>query len=345
MKEVKNQKVAEGIKTFLNRTRILDEVSYENMQIFPLATESIVDFDYLTLDEALQEGQIEIGEKGAGSVPELTVINKGNKPILIMNGEELIGARQNRTVNTDILVKEKSEIVIPVSCTEQGRWSVPTKGMETPDYVSPIKSRVSLLKGVSHSLSRGIGYTADQSAMWQTVNNYQAEHSVRSPTGAVDDVYKSKKGDIQKYLDAFSKKEDGWNGMAVAINNRFIGLDTFDSILTFGKVWTKLVRSYALDALNDVKESHLIKKDIEKILEKLKEIEFKVFKSMGLGYDARISSGSYIGSALIHRKNQLYGVVHLSVFNKEPENEEQKQHTEQAEMKSASERTKFYNKI
>ncbi|GAH19350.1 unnamed protein product, partial [marine sediment metagenome] len=327
-----------------NRTRILDEVSYENMQIFPLATESIVDFDYLTLDEALRERQIEIGEKGAGSVPELTVINKGNKPILIMNGEELVGARQNRTVNTDILVKGKLEVVIPVSCTEQGRWSVPTEEMEAPDYVSPIKARVNLLSSVSDSLTRGMGHISNQSTMWQAVNNYQQEHSVRSPTGAMDDVYKSKKKDIERYLDAFREKKDGWNGMAVAINNRFIGLDTFDSILTFGKVWTKLVRSYALDALNNVRESHLVKEDIEKILEKLKEAEFKVFKSVGLGYDARISSGSYIGSALIHRKNQLYGVVHLSVFNKEPKSEGQNQHTEQAEMKPASERTKFFNK-
>jgi len=341
MAEVKNQKVVEGIKTFLNRTRVLDGVSYKNMQIFPLVTESIVDFDYLTLDEALQEKQVEIGEKGGGNVPELTVINKGNKPILIMNGEELVGARQNRTVNTDILVKAKSEVVIPVSCTEQGRWSYGAKPIETPDYVSPIRSRLGLVNSVSDSLLRGAGHISDQSAMWQAVGNYQQQYSVDSPTNAMDDVYKSKKGDIQKYLDAFKEKKDSWNGMAVVINNRFIGLDTFDSILTFGKVWTKLVRSYALDALNNVRESHLAKKNIEEILEKLDNVNFKVFKSVGLGYDARINFESYIGSALVHRKNQLYGVVHLSVFNNEPESREQSQQMEQAEMKPASERAKI----
>jgi hypothetical protein len=66
-----------------------------------------------------------IREKGeAGTVPELLVINEADSPVLLLDGEELIGVKQNRTLNTTILLKEHSRTIIPVSCTEAGRWSI-----------------------------------------------------------------------------------------------------------------------------------------------------------------------------------------------------------------------------
>jgi hypothetical protein len=38
-------------------------------------------------------------------------------------GEELVGSKQNRIVNTTMLIQAKSTPVIPVSCVEQGRWN------------------------------------------------------------------------------------------------------------------------------------------------------------------------------------------------------------------------------
>ena len=61
----------------------------------------------------------EVGE--GGTVPELKVINKSPRMILILDDEELVGAKQNRIVNTTMLVQGNSIIIIPVSCVEQGR--------------------------------------------------------------------------------------------------------------------------------------------------------------------------------------------------------------------------------
>ena len=78
---------------------------------------------YLTLDEALASGVDEITEVSEqGSVPDLKFINRGPQPVLILDGEELLGAKQNRIVNLTILVAANSELTIPVSCVEAGRW-------------------------------------------------------------------------------------------------------------------------------------------------------------------------------------------------------------------------------
>ena len=53
------------------------------------------------LTEALVQNLIAVTEVcEGGSVPELKVVNKSGTMVLILDGEELIGAKQNRVVNT-----------------------------------------------------------------------------------------------------------------------------------------------------------------------------------------------------------------------------------------------------
>ncbi len=91
----------------------------------PMLSPYAVAANYLTLDQVLTEGLIEVSDVSeSGSVPELKVINKAAKMVLILDGEELVGAKQNRIVNTTILVAVRCTMVIPVSCVEQGRWTI-----------------------------------------------------------------------------------------------------------------------------------------------------------------------------------------------------------------------------
>lgn len=100
-----------------------DVQSHGALAVLPIMADLPAGPDYLTLGEALAAGTLTITEiSEGGSVPELAVINEGNLPVLFLDGEELAGAKQNRVVNTTILLKEHSKTVIPVSCVEQGRW-------------------------------------------------------------------------------------------------------------------------------------------------------------------------------------------------------------------------------
>src|SRR5689334_13867649 len=94
--------------------------SFGGLTIFPLLRTGYLPApDYILLDEAIAHGSARITELNeSGSVPELRFENLGDNPVLLLDGEELLGAKQNRVLNLTILAPRKQSIIIPVSCVE-----------------------------------------------------------------------------------------------------------------------------------------------------------------------------------------------------------------------------------
>src|SRR4051794_2462573 len=87
-----------------------------DLTVFPLLSGLSREPRYDTLAHAVTGGRARVTEtSAAGSVPELRVVNDGAVPILIVDGEELVGAKQNRIVNLTILVAAHTSLTIPVS--------------------------------------------------------------------------------------------------------------------------------------------------------------------------------------------------------------------------------------
>ena len=112
-----------------------EPVTHGALAVIPLLASNLDDPDWLTLSPPSPlrgEGRVR-GEaaarahitevSGAGSVPFLKVANEADRLLLLLDGEELIGAKQNRILNTTVLVAAHTEVTIPVSCVEQGRSS------------------------------------------------------------------------------------------------------------------------------------------------------------------------------------------------------------------------------
>ena len=96
---------------------------YNGLAVLPLMAQEDRAAGYATLDEAVTRGWMKITEvTEAGHVPELKVENSGDTAVLIVDGEELVGAKQNRVVNLTLLIAAHKTMVIPVSCVESGRW-------------------------------------------------------------------------------------------------------------------------------------------------------------------------------------------------------------------------------
>lgn len=87
-------------------------ISHRNLTLVPLKMEKHqARFQsYLLASEAIDVGVLTVTEVDeSGTVPELLAINDADQPILLIDGEELQGAKQNRILNTSVLMPLKSK--------------------------------------------------------------------------------------------------------------------------------------------------------------------------------------------------------------------------------------------
>ena len=106
-------------------------------------------------------------------MPELAFENASAGKILLVDGDELVGARQNRVVNISILVGGGQRDVIPVSCVEHGRWSyaqsAPGRDFRSGNRTLFAKARAGKMGQVSSSMSERGTRASDQHAVWAHV--------------------------------------------------------------------------------------------------------------------------------------------------------------------------------
>src|SRR5512139_2126528 len=159
-----------AVKSRLQSVQFAEAQIYRNITIVPLIAPADGRFQYRTLGEALASWDIAITEvSAAGSVPDLLVVNRANKSVLLVDGEELAGAKQNRVLNTSILIKEVSETKIPVSCTEQGRWSYASKAFSESGHLMAYKSRSRKTRSVHQSLEACGAPMSNQGEVWADI--------------------------------------------------------------------------------------------------------------------------------------------------------------------------------
>jgi len=141
------------IKEYLEQAKVGRKQVYKNMAVYPLLSDYSLSLEYILLDEALGSGVIEVTEvDNHGAVPNLKVHNKSQRMVLILDGEELVGAKQNRIVNTTILIAAGATVVIPVSCVEQGRWSYNTPWFHSEERIMPSRMRAMKSEQVQRSV-------------------------------------------------------------------------------------------------------------------------------------------------------------------------------------------------
>jgi len=281
------------------------------LAVFPLFAPPSPDVEYRLSHEALDAQIVTVQEVSeAGSVPDLLVENKGDVSVLFLEGEELIGAKQNRVLNTSVLVAAHSTTKIPVSCVERGRWRFRTASFASSGTYSPSKLRHFLKGSVSRSIKAGGSHRSDQGAVWQEVDRQQAALGAHSGTSAMSDTFEMH----QKPLDDFREKVqyvEGASGVAAAVGGKVVAIDLFDKPATCQKVWNRLLSGFVLDSLeSDQPERPVETSDVERLLENLETFNWEQTQAVGEGeeYRAESATGDH-ASALAFGNVVLHGSV------------------------------------
>lgn len=242
-----------------------------------------------------------------GSVPDLLVENKGDERVLFLEGEELVGAKQNRILNTSVLIAAHGKTKIPVSCVEQGRWSYRSRRFDHGGRHSSSKLRRVLKKTVNASLRAKRGHRTNQGEVWDEVSRQQAALGASSETHAMSDTFRANEDRVAEFRERL-QYIDGASGLAVAIGSKVVALDLFDKAVTCQKVWQRLLSGYVLDALEkDVEAGQPKAADVERLLETAGAMPWDKADSVGEGEDYRASLGEdlhasalTLGSAPVH---------------------------------------------
>jgi hypothetical protein len=287
-------------------------LEHDNLAVLPLLAREHSDADYLTLGDAVANGTIEITEVNeAGSVPALQALNRGEKPVLLVDGEELIGAKQNRVLNLTILVPARRSITIPVSCVEAGRWNRVTRAFGTSPRLQFAEGRAAKMSNVTESMRRNGHRRSDQQEVWQLVAEKADRLRASSTTSAMSDIFDSSQDLIEEYLAAFPPLERQV-GAIVFVGGRLAGLELFDAPETWRKLAPKILSSYALDAI-DRRRARRRKPHVTDAMvfsDAVLASEASSFPATGEGEDVRMTSAATIAAALVASGR----AIHISAF-------------------------------
>jgi len=294
---------------------------FSNLTMFPLVEENPRPAEFLMLEEALESGLGRVTELSeGGSVPELKFVNQADLPVLLLDGEELIGAKQNRIINLTILVPAHNTIVIPVSCVEQGRWRAESKNFAAAKRTHFATGRARKARQVTESLQHSGTRRSNQGEIWNDIEEKMSRMKVSTPTSAAAAMYEQKRHDLNRYLEAFTPANNQ-TGALFAINGKAVGLDLFDSTKPLDTMLSGLVQSYALDAIDQFAdnppETPAPTETAVSLLADCAAATVTSFPALGAGQDLRLQSEKVTGGALALEER----VIHLCAFRPAAENQ------------------------
>ena len=204
------------------------------------------------------------------------------------------------------------DIVVPVSCTEAGRWNRATRKFMHSGHVMRHDIRSRHLSSVSCRLASGAGFSSDQGQVWSDIDAMEIESGHRSPSSAMRDTYLRHVAKIDDYLNDFSY-DMHQSGCLVFINDEPAGCDVLSDPKVYRDVHATILRSYIVDAVLDTggrgrrtrpprkrsgKSGSAKECDVNDFLAAIAQCEDSSFDSVGCGRDYRFDGPDVVGSAL-----------------------------------------------
>lgn len=305
-----------------------EPVFSSNLYLFPVFGGGKEEDPVLTLEEGLASKSVRVHD--TERVPEVEMENDGGQDVFVLDGEEVIGALQNRVFVTSFRLPAESRIPAPVACVEAGRWS----GSRT--FSSSLYCAYPTLRGLStrsvHKSLKTTGrFEADQAGIWNEVDRKLSTLRVASATSSMSQSYASKRKELSRYTienvhprststgvksEIFILKPEQV-GFLAATQRRILCLDIFSTPSLFRRLAPKLLLSYSLDALEDLESageesSEVDEEEIQKFFSLAGQYpSWEKYPAVGKGYEKRFSRGKNIGKALITNSHPL----HLSLFH------------------------------
>ncbi len=322
----------------LPTTTIGKRIESNGLSVFPLYLKNGLKAAVKSGLEMIDKGLVNVKEvSDAGSVPTLYVTNDSPYNVLFVEGDQLVGAKQNRICNSSVLIEPKSFAEIPVSCVEQGRWATKSAAFASSSNAATPEMR-KILKESKREARQAFMlqqqqaeqsaepasavheqvavHHASQGAVWEKVASMQSFHAAPSQTSSMEDVFESKRSLIERALQTFKYPQDA-RGWIIAIDGEIQTIEMFGKKKLCRKAWERVMRGCVLETMGKAGRRHRGKKpkigrvkeqQVLRALDRLSKLAWERVVAVSAGEEYRGDDGSLIGSQL-----RLDGqLVHLS---------------------------------
>jgi hypothetical protein len=279
--------------------------------VVQMATADQDSLEYISSEAAIKGELLRVTEVSqSGSVNELLVLNGSDQHVFLMDGDILLGAKQNRVLNTSVLLPPRSKIRIPVSCVERGRWQYHSPAFRSSDFVAPTFLRSEKARQVSSSLKSRKSRQANQGEIWKGVDRHTRAHGVASPTDSLADIYARKEAEFRAFVEQF-RPDPGANGMAVFRGNSLVSVDLFNRREIYAEYFPKILRGIASDTLLAETRSpapgnaEACYRAVE-FIDALEAVEGAEFPGVGVGTERRFETAEVTGFELKQGKFMVH---------------------------------------
>ena len=307
--------------TFTHAFATGEPATYRGITVVPLYPVSEPVATYITLAEAIALGLsvTEVDEDGV--VGELLVANPTPHRVLMYDGEELEGAKQNRILNVSVLVEAGSTLVVPVSCVEAGRWNYDADGNGDHQRVFSAVRRTSSPRvrraKEEHLRSAPLARGAAQSAVWGAVDETHQERGSSSPTTAYSDAVRHVQPDLDEMVGHFPLRP-GQCGVVLGYAGAVVCMDAVSRAEVYEGLHQALLAGYIMDALSFVDGKGIGKEEADDFLAAVSAAKATRRPSAGLGDDLRLSAQAATGSGLEFDREVIQMTAYRTVHGSDP---------------------------
>jgi hypothetical protein len=262
-----------------------------------------------TLDEALEKGTLTITECGEGGIVQIVnVENRGECGVIILEAEEIVGAKQNRVTSTTVIIAAHSTVKVPCSCVERGRWSYISDQFRSGNSIYRARSRSIQKASVNESLRREGIAVSNQGEVWKETDRCLHEAGVQSSTSSFQDARAHVSHHIEKFVRSIHPV-DRQTGALFYRKRGVIGAEFLGNPELFAKCIEKIIRSFAYEVISEPSLNGTSPEIAKDWWAKVLDSSFIEHRSVGLGQTVR-AEGDILGSGL------RYGevMIHFSGF-------------------------------
>ena len=264
------------------RWEVHEPIVHGNLALFPVTADALYDSSgYLTLEEGLRSGEVEVAELGAAmirhrpgtsrpdsaQVNTLVLINNSKRPLILLAGEIVTGGKQDRVISKDRIIPPGGDpLPLDVFCVEPGRWHGASAAFTGKSFMAApnVREKASVAKD-QQEVWRANQETRDQTITVLAEEDPAAAPAAREQMGRSSSYAQLENTpEIKRRLDsandglqrdyerALKGALRGKNvvGVVVAINGEVVWADLFADGDLFQRYWSKLLRSYIVEAMS-----------------------------------------------------------------------------------------------